>query len=250
MDSEGDPFETSEERAYNLAIGELAKVKSECDTRIEELQQDVSLLASKLSGGNSGGDGNPAVGLVNKTVEILDPGHRNLSTNSSSSWVAVLKRNMTSLAGHNQTVVQGDTGCPDPILIRECPPCEECRPCDLGPGASGGSSSDGCGPHPPLVSDSEMVEVPVAFLVGVATTLLVLVLAVVLGAIIRYLPLIVSGFLVLILLCMVWYYSSRYPESARRLGARIWEALRSGVSAVVDRLLRRDRSDVSISCVT
>jgi hypothetical protein len=253
MESEDPPSETPAEKEFNRAIEELAKVKSDCTARLEELQQNVSRLASGFSGGNSGeGGGGSAVGFANKIVETLNPPHHNISTNSSRSWVDVLRRNMTSLAGHNQTVVQGDTGCPtcpDPTLVRECPPCEECRPCDLDPGTAGGSSSDGCVPHPPLVSDSEMVEVPVAFLVGVATTLLVLVLAVVLGAIIRYLPLIVSGFLVLILLCMVWYYSSRYPESARRIGARVWAALRSGVSAAVERLLGRQNSEVSRKAV-
>jgi hypothetical protein len=254
MDSEGSPFESEEEMAYNRAIEELAKVKSECTTRLEELQQDVSRLASRLSGGDSGvGDGSPAVDLVNTTVQTLDPGHRNLSTNFNHSWVDTLKRNVTSLVGHNQTVVPGSSDCPTcpgSTLVRECPPCEECRPCNLDPGTAGGSSSDGCVPHPPLVSDhSEAVEVPMAFLVGVASTLLMLVLAVIIGAIIRYLPLIVTGFLILTSLCMVWYYSSRYPESARRLGARVWAALRSGVSAVVERLFRRNHSEVSVSCI-
>jgi hypothetical protein len=84
-----------------------------------------------------------------------------------------------------------------------------------------------------------------AFLVGVASTLFMLVLAVIIGAIIRYLPLIVTAFLILTSLCMVWYYSSRYPESARRLGARAWGALRSGVSAVLERLFHRNLPEVS-----
>jgi hypothetical protein len=259
MESEDPPSETPAEKEYNRAIEELAKVKSDCTARLEELQQNVSRLASGFSGDNSGeGGGGSAVDFANKTVETLNPTHHNREgTNSSHSWVDVLRRNMTSLAGHNQTVVQGDTGCPtcpDPTLVRECPPCEECRPCTLGPGTSGGSSSDGCGPHPPLVAapgdHSEMVEVPVAFLVGVATTLLMLVLAVVLGVIIRYLSLVASGFLVLILLCMVWYYSSKYPESARRLGTRLWEALRNGTTTAVDFLLRRNRPEVNVNCMS
>jgi hypothetical protein len=85
-----------------------------------------------------------------------------------------------------------------------------------------------------------------AFLVGVATTLLMLVLAVVIGVIIRYIPIILSGVLVLCLMCVVGYCSSKYPESARRLGARVWGALRSGVSAVVERLFRRNHPEVSV----
>ncbi len=252
MDSEEPPYESAEEEAYNQVVGELAKTELECSSRIGILQREASRLAFRLGGNNSGeGDGNPAVDLINKTVEALDPVHRNLSSNSSRSWVDALKRNVSSLVGHNSTVVPGESGCPtcpDPTLVRECPPCEECRPCDLGPETSGGSSSDGCGP--PLVAvpgdHPETFEVPVAFLVGVATTLLMLVLAVVLGAIIRYFPLIVAGFLVLILLCVVWYYSGRYPESARRLGTRVWGALRSGVSSVVERLFRRNHPEVSV----
>ncbi len=83
-----------------------------------------------------------------------------------------------------------------------------------------------------------------AFLVGVATTLLMLVLAVIIGVIIRYLPLVVTGFLILSSLCMVWYFSSRYPESARRLGARVWAALRSAATSIVDRVLGRSRPEV------
>ncbi len=244
MDTEGDPFETEEEMAYHRAIGELAKAELECSSRIEFLQREASRLASVLSGGDSGGgDDGPAVDLVNKTVRTV---HRDLSTNLNQSWVDTLKKNVTSWVGHNQTAVPGSSD--NSTFVRECPPCEECRPCSVDPGTSGGSSSDGCGP--PLVAvpgeHSDAFEVPMAFLVGVASTLLMLVLAVIIGAIIRYLPLIVTGILILTSLCMVWYCSSRYPESARRLGARAWEGLRSGVSAVVERLFRRDHPEVSV----
>jgi hypothetical protein len=87
------------------------------------------------------------------------------------------------------------------------------------------------------------------FLVGVATTLLMLVLAVVIGVVIRYIPIILSGVFILCLMCVVGYCSSKYPESARRLGTRVWEALRSGVSAAVERLLGRRNSEVSRKAV-
>jgi hypothetical protein len=90
---------------------------------------------------------------------------------------------------------------------------------------------------------------PEAVLVGAAATLLVLLLAAAVGLVLRYMPVLISGLSILVLVFVVWYLSSKYPGAARRLGARIWEALRSGVSAVVDRLLRRDRPDVSINCV-
>ncbi len=250
MDSEEPPYESAEEEAYNRVVGELAKTELECSSRIGILQQEASRLASRLGDSNSGvGDGSPAAGLINKTVEALDPIHRNLSSNSSRSWVDAVKRNVSSLVGHNLTVVPGDSGCPTcpgSTLVRECPPCEECRPCNLDPGTAGGSSSDGCVPHPPLVSDhSEAVEVPMAFLVGALASLLVLAVAVLVGVLLRYLPIVVSGLLFIGVLALVWRLSSKYPEAARRLGARAWGALRSGVSAVVERLFGRNHPEVS-----
>jgi hypothetical protein len=38
-----------------------------------------------------------------------------------------------------------------------------------------------------------------------------------------------------------------YPEAARRLGARAWEALRSGATTVVDRLLGRRHPEVKVN---
>jgi hypothetical protein len=251
MDSEGDPFETSEEEAYNRAIGELAKTELECSSRIGILQREVSRLASVLSGGTDGeGDGDTA--LVNKTVGAGNPGlqpplnvsltgNKTLSSKNETSLIKVFSGffNNTAVEGSGQT--SECPVCPDCPSPRECTPSQESPPCN--PGSGGPIPGVDAGGH------TDVVEIPMAFLMGAAATLLMLILAVVVGAIIRYLPLIASGFLVLILLCLVWYLSSKFPEAARGLGARIWESLRSGVSAVVDRLLRRDRPDVSISCV-
>jgi fatty acid desaturase len=86
---------------------------------------------------------------------------------------------------------------------------------------------------------------PEAVLVGAAATLLVLLLAAAVGLFLRYVPVLISGLLILVLVAVVWYLSSKYPGAARRLGARIWEALRSGASTVVDRLLGRHHPEVS-----
>jgi hypothetical protein len=248
MDSEEPPYESAEEEAYNRVVGELAKTELECSSRIGILQQEASRLALRLGDNNSGeGDGSPAVGLINKTVEALDPIHRNLSSNSSRSWVDAVKRNVSSLVGHNLTVVPGDSGCPtcpDPTLVRECPPCEECRPCDLDPGASGGSPSDGCGPHAHGDPDPIILATPEAILVGAAAAVLILVLAAAIAIIVRYLPIFTSGLLILTVIVLVWYFSSVYPEAARRLGTRILGALRSAATSIVDRVLGRRHPEV------
>jgi hypothetical protein len=86
-----------------------------------------------------------------------------------------------------------------------------------------------------------------AFVVGALASLLVLAVAILIGVILRYIPIILSGVFVLSLMCVVGYCSSRYPESARRLGARVWEALRDTARAIVDRVLRRNNSEVGVS---
>jgi hypothetical protein len=84
-------------------------------------------------------------------------------------------------------------------------------------------------------------------LVGAAATLLVLLLATAAGLILRYMPVVFSGLFVIMLVAVVWYLSSKYPGAARRLGARVWDALRSGASAIVERLFRRNHPEVSVN---
>jgi uncharacterized membrane protein YphA (DoxX/SURF4 family) len=91
------------------------------------------------------------------------------------------------------------------------------------------------------------VDSPVSFAVGAAAVLLVLALAVLIGLAVRYIPFVLSGILVLGMACMVWYYSSRYPETARRLGSRVWGALSGAAVYVVDRLLGRRHPEVSVN---
>jgi hypothetical protein len=240
MDSEGDPFETPEERDYNRVIAELADTKLDCSSRLESLEREASRLASILSGNASGdGDGTTSV-LFNKTVagkEIQGSGNMTSLTNFLADLL-----NTTSADGSGRA-------CECPVCP-ELPLPKECLPSSEGPSdVSGGTIPDVCGPSPPIVTSpgsySDVVEVPMAFLVGVANTLLMLVLAVVIGVIIRYIPIILSGVFILCLMCAVGYCSSKYPESARRLGTRVWEALRGGVSAAVERLLGRRNSEVS-----
>jgi hypothetical protein len=238
MDTEGDPFESEEEMAYNRAIEELAKVKLDCTAQLGKLQQEVTRLAAGLSGGTGGGDSaaspnlNSTVGVSNETV---------VSGNKTSLTSVVSGLFNSSSSGQPS---DGCPVCPDPVE-RDCPPApdcptiRECTPCVRStPDPCQPSSSDG-----PFLS-SAADETSMAFVMGALASLLVLAVAVLIGVLLRYLPLIASGFLVLILLCMVWYLSSKYPEAARRLSTRIWGALRSAATSIVDRVLGRRHPEV------
>jgi hypothetical protein len=251
MDSEEDPFETEEEEAYNRAIRELAKAKSECATQLENLQQKVVRLASGLSGGTAAaGDGDSAVSpvLINGTV---GSGNETEMSRNKTSLTTIVSGLFNSSSSGEQSPGECPV-CPDPVE-RDCPPapefsCSECPPVSTSP--------DECGPSTtsrgdPDTTDSPfpLLATPEAVLVGAAATLLVLLLAAVVGLFLRYVPVLISGLLILVLVAVVWYLSSKYPGAARRLGARIWEALRRGATAVVERLFRRDHPEVSVKYV-
>jgi hypothetical protein len=250
MDTEETPFETAEEEAYNRAIEELAKVKLDCATQLGKLQQEVTRLASGLSGGATGDGGSAASSdLINSTSSDLinstaDSGKETLGAGNKTSLTSVISGLV------NSTSSGGGSACPDPPQPKECTPCRECPSCLECPPVF----TDDCGPSTTSGGDPDIpasiLATPEAVLVGAAATLLVLLLAAAVGLVLRYMPVLISGLSILVLVFVVWYLSSKYPGAARRLGARIWEALRSGVSAVVDRLLRRDRPDVSINCVS
>ncbi len=79
-----------------------------------------------------------------------------------------------------------------------------------------------------------------AILVGAVATLLVCALAAAIGIIIRYMPIIISGLLVLAAIALVWHYSSAHPAAAREWGRRLWEFLRGTATSLVDRMFRRN----------
>jgi hypothetical protein len=128
--------------------------------------------------------------------------------------------------------------CPGNVTV---PDIHQCPPCPTLP--------DGCGPSTTSHGDSgsAMLATPEAVLVGAAAAVLILVVAAAVTIIIRYLPNITAGLLIVSIIVLVWYCSSKYPEAARRLGARAWEALRDTARAIVDRVLRRNNSEVSVS---
>jgi hypothetical protein len=237
MDAGGDPFESAEEEAYNRAIEELAKVKLDCATQLGKLQQEVTRLASGLSGGSTGdGDSAASSDLINSTV---DSGNETLVAGNKSSLTTVIS------GLFNATSSGGGPACPDPPQPKECTPCRECPTCLECPPVS----NDDCVPSTTSRGDPDtpasILATPEAILVGAAATLFILLLAAAVGLVLRYVPILFSGLLVLVLVALVWYLSSKYPGAARRLGARIWAALRSGVSAAVERLLGRRNFEVS-----
>jgi hypothetical protein len=131
---------------------------------------------------------------------------------------------------------QGEA-CPE---VKPCPKCkdpEECPPVLPCPVVNRTSPSvpDGC---PDRV---QAMTVPVAMAVGAGAALLVTGVATVIGLVIRYVPPIVSGFIFISTVIIVWYLSSQYPETARELGGRAWTILQEATRALGQRIVEAIR---------
>jgi hypothetical protein len=260
MDPEEPPFETPVEKEYNRVLGELAKTKSECSSRLAKLGEEASALASQMGGtSSSGGDhGLPESGVFNKTSGLPDgspiPAVGNdtvvFMANKTDGVFNITRLGPSSTGGPSlNRTIHGDLSVNRTSVV-DCPPCprfscSECPPISTPPDECGPSTTSG-GNLDTTDSTSTILATPEAVLVGAAATLLVLLLAAVVGLFLRYVPVLISGLLILVLVAVVWYLSSKYPGAARRLGARIWEALRSGATAVVERLFRRNHPEVSV----
>jgi hypothetical protein len=133
--------------------------------------------------------------------------------------------------------------CPTPVKpskpCEDCPVCKECgqcpvvRPCE--PCAPGNTTtvdppSSGC-PDPASMS------VPVALAVGAMASLLVTGVAAAIGLLLRYVSPIVSGFLFLATIVILWYLCSQYPETARELGGRAAALVRDAAVALSHRVM-------------
>ncbi len=135
--------------------------------------------------------------------------------------------------------------CPKPVE-QDCPPCQPCRPCGPCPTVNHTSPSvpDAC---PEMASMS----VPVALVVGAVASLLVTGVAAAIGLLLRYVSPLVSGFLFLATIIIVWYLCSKYPETARELGGRAAALVRDAAVALSHRVmeaLRHHHEQVSFSC--
>jgi hypothetical protein len=141
-------------------------------------------------------------------------------------------RRLGSGAG-GQTGSGGEPPCQPTAVPRECPACPPSTstpaPRLCGPDSTGGGSLG-----------EVALSTPTAILVGAVATLLVCALAAAIGIIIRYMPILISGLLVLAVIALVWHYSSTHPAAAREWGRRLWTFLRGTATSVVDRAFRRN----------
>jgi hypothetical protein len=274
MDPEEDPFETPLEREYNRLLGEMAQQKEECTTRIDELQRKIKSHVERAGDQNGGktppsGDSGGEILRPEGNVTHTNGGHRSghhkeftpvvhhvdvhSESGSNSSFIRSFNissngtdtsssgTNLPSSGVGNSTSFSSGAGNSTASLLNDDPvlPGGGCTPCPELPDVG-----DPCG------RDSySVLATPEAILVGAAAAVLVLVAAAVVAIIVRYLPNITSGLLIITIIVLVWYCSSMYPEAARRLGARILGALRNVATSIVDRVLRRNHPEVKSSCV-
>ncbi len=156
--------------------------------------------------------------------------------------------------------------CPDPVEcgpcpgVGDCPPCKPCKicepcqecpskECDPCPLSNNSSIHQDC-PSPPVCTETGGMSVPVALVVGAMASLLATGVAAAIGLILRYVPPIVSGFLFLATVVILWYLCSQYPETARELGGRAANLLREAAVALGHRVMaavQRHTEQVSVS---
>jgi hypothetical protein len=139
--------------------------------------------------------------------------------------------------------------CPE---LDECPPCKKCGtcpPCGPCPVDNTTVLEVDC-PAPPACPGLPGLTLPAAMAVGAVTGILVTGIAATVGLILRYVPPIISGFLVLATLVILWYLCSQYPETARELGGRVATLLRDAATALSHRIveaLRHHNEQVGVS---
>jgi hypothetical protein len=130
--------------------------------------------------------------------------------------------------------------CKDPEEPEECPPVLPCPVVNR----TSPSVPDGC-PE----SSNQPMSVPVAMAVGATASLLVTGVAAAIGLLLRYASPIVSGFVFLASLILMWYLSSHHPETARELGGRAATLLREAAVALGHRMMaaiQRHQEQVSV----
>ncbi len=84
---------------------------------------------------------------------------------------------------------------------------------------------------------SGVMTVPVAVAVGVVATLLATGVAALIGILLRYVSPIVSGFIFVATIVIIWYLCSHYPETARELGGWAATLLREAATALGNRIV-------------
>ncbi len=77
----------------------------------------------------------------------------------------------------------------------------------------------------------------VAVAVGASAALLAVGAATGVGLLLRYVPPVVSGFLFVATVIIVWYLCSHYPEAAREMGERVVAVLREATLTLSNRVM-------------
>jgi hypothetical protein len=177
--------------------------------------------------------------------------------------------------------------CPDRESCQSCPEVKECSPCGQCPEVTmcpvpvdcpepmecpeqEVCPSIECGPCPPVIckpcsssnhtlstqdvgcpeDSGQSMSIPVAMAVGAAASVLVMGVATTVGLVIRYVSPMISGFVFLATIVIVWYLSSQYPETARELGRRTWTVLQEATVALGHRIveaIRHHNEQVGVS---
>jgi hypothetical protein len=132
--------------------------------------------------------------------------------------------------------------CPEIKPCEKCPEAKECLPVECPPVLPCPvDNSTGRGqelPSPPSCPEvASSMSVPVAMLVGACAGLLVTGVATAIGLLLRYASPMLSGFIFLATIIIVWYLSSQYPETARELGSRTANLLREAAVALGHRVM-------------
>ncbi len=92
----------------------------------------------------------------------------------------------------------------------------------------------------------------VAVVVGASAALLAVGAAASVGLLLRYVSPIVSGFIFVATIVIIWYLCSHYPETARELGGRAATLLREASVALGHRImaaLQRQNDQVDFSLI-
>jgi hypothetical protein len=237
--SEGDMLVVIPERTVNRSSSSSAIGNS--STGAVELGSGPRPPGMAITSGGSKGDeavGNTTGVVVELSSDPRPPGtaeptdhHSGGGSGAGGSNLRDWLRRLGSGAG-GQTGSGGVPPCQPTSAPRECPACPSTTsipaPQLCGPSSTGGGSLG-----------EVALSTPMAILVGAVATVLVCVLAAAIGIIIRYMPILMSGLIVLAAIALVWHYSSTHPAAAREWGRHLWDLLRGAATSLVNRVFRR-----------
>jgi hypothetical protein len=126
--------------------------------------------------------------------------------------------------------------CEECPVCKECGPCPRVKPCQPCSGTNETTIHLDC-PSPQSCEELTSMSVPEAIAVGAVAGFLVTGVATAVGLLLRYASPIVSGFVFLASLILIWYLSSHHPETARELGGRAATLLREAAVALGHRVM-------------